>query len=234
MDGDAPRQMNGLPDGRLFLIPTAELTISPTWQQAAAMRGTDSNAVSVQDVFVPESLAHTQTKPLVIDRPFFRIPITLLFFFGAPAIALGVLRTALETAQEELSTKVSTFSGQRLRDVSAIQEMFANSQAALRATRAGLLELTDEFGEVISAGGEVPIRLKSDLYSSIFYTLDVVRETVSQLYARGTRAGFIHGHPVERALRNLHAIAFGIETGRALQQSAGRVYLGGEPVHPAF
>ena len=40
MDGDASRHVNGLPDGRLFLIPTTDITISPTWQDAAAMRGT--------------------------------------------------------------------------------------------------------------------------------------------------------------------------------------------------
>lgn len=59
MNGDVPRQMNGLPDGRLFLIPTSDIECSPSWQEAAAMGGTDSNAVSVRDVFVPESFAHT-------------------------------------------------------------------------------------------------------------------------------------------------------------------------------
>jgi len=69
MDGDTPRPMNGAPDGRLFLVPTTAIEISPTWQEAAAMRGTGSNAVSVHDVFVAESFAHTPAKPLTIDRP---------------------------------------------------------------------------------------------------------------------------------------------------------------------
>src|SRR5215204_4588181 len=91
MDGNTPRQVNGLPDGRLFFIPTTALTIAPTWQEAAAMRGTSSNAVSVQDVFVPEALAHTAAKPLLIDRPLFRVPSWLLFSVMFPAVAFGVL-----------------------------------------------------------------------------------------------------------------------------------------------
>ena len=80
----------------------------------------------------------------------------------------------------------------------------------------------------------MPIQLRADIYAYYYYTLDSARETISQLFARGTRAGFIQGNPVERALRNLHAISFGSEVARPFQHDAGRVLLGGEPTHPAF
>jgi hypothetical protein len=44
----------------------------------------------------------------------------------------------------------------------------------------------------------------------------------------------LQGNPVERALRNLHAIAFGMETARGHHRSAGRVLLGGKPLEPLF
>jgi alkylation response protein AidB-like acyl-CoA dehydrogenase len=234
MEGDSPRQVNGLPDGRLFLIPTAAIDIAPTWQEAAAMRGTGSNAVSVREVFVPEMFAHTPAKPLVIDRPFFRLPLSLLFSFGSSAVAFGVLDTAVKSAAEELGSKVSSFSGQTLREQAPIQELIANSDAALRAVRAGLVEATAKVWEVASTGEEVPLQVRARFYASCFYALDIVRDTVSRLYARGTRAAFLQGHPVERALRNLHAIAFGMEAVRGRQHSAGRVLMGGEPLDPSF
>jgi alkylation response protein AidB-like acyl-CoA dehydrogenase len=234
MDGDTPRQMNGVPDGRLFLIPAAALDIAPTWQEAATMRGTGSNAVSVREVFVPEVFAHTPAKPLVIDRPLFRFPLPLLFFFGPAAVAFGVLDTALKSATESLGSKVSSFSGQTLRDQAPIQELIANSDAALRAARAGLIEATTAVWEVASTGAEVPSQLRARFYASCFYALDIVRDTISRLYARGTRAAFLQGNPVERALRNLHAIAFSVEPARPLHHSAGRVLLGGEPLDPSF
>ena len=185
MEGDTPRQVNGLPDGRLFFIPTTALTIAPTWQEAGAMRGTGSNAVSVQDVFVPEALAHTAAKPLLLDRPLFRVPSWLLFSVMFPAVAFGVLDTALQSAVDDLSTKVSSLSGQTLRDQAPIQELIANSDAALRAARAGLVEAMAAVWDIASTGAEVPLRLRAQVYASRFYAVDVVRDTISRLYARG-------------------------------------------------
>ena len=234
MDGDMPRQVNGLPDGRLFLIPTTDIVISPTWQGAAAMRGTGSHAVSVNEVFVPEGFAHTPAKPRVIDRPLYRLPLPLLFAPAGTAVALGALDTAVASAREALGAKVSSFSGQASRDQTPIQELIAHSSAALRAARAGLFAATNAVWDLANTGAEVPLPLRAELYASTFYVLDTARDTVSQLYARGTRAGFMQGNPLERALRNLHAIAFGYESSRGVQHSAGRVLLGGEPLDPLF
>lgn len=234
MAGDSPRQVNGRPDIRYLFIPTADLDIEPTWQNAAAMRGTGSNAASVKDVFVPEALAIGASTPLLIDRPVFRQPPSLLFFPIGVAIAFGVLDNALEREINDLGSKVSSFSGQSLRDQAPIQEMIANSDAALRAARAGHVEAMTAVWDVAQTGEEVPLRLRAQVYASSYYAIDVIRDTISRLYARGTRAAFQQGHPVERALRNLHAIGFGLEAGRMFQHSAGRVLMGGEPLVPVF
>ncbi len=226
MDGGSPRQVNGRPDIRYLFIPTAELDIEPTWQDAAAMRGTGSNAASVKDVFVPEALAIGASTPLLIDRPVFRQPPALLFFPIGVAIAFGVLDNALEREIDDLGSKMSSFTGQSLRDQAPIQEMIANSDAALRAARAGHVEAMTAVWDVAQTGGEVPLRLRAQVYGSSYYAIDVIRDTISRLYARGTRAAFQQGHPVERALRNLHAIGFGLEAGRMFQHSAGRVLMG--------
>ena len=80
----------------------------------------------------------------------------------------------------------------------------------------------------------MPLHLRAEVYASAFYALDSVRETVSRLYAQGTRAAFVQGNPVERALRNSHAIVFGIQSVRYQYDAAGRVLLGGEPLLPGF
>lgn len=89
MERNTPRLRNGYPDSRMFFIRTADLEIVPTWKEAAAMRGTGSNQVRVYDVFVPEGLAHTPAKPLLIDRPSFRLSYVLMF---APMGACGSRR----------------------------------------------------------------------------------------------------------------------------------------------
>ncbi len=235
MDGDVPRQVGGQPDGRLFLIPTAAMDISPTWKKAAAMRGTDSNAASVREVFVPEVFAHTPAKPRVIDRPLFRLSLPLLVVLTPAAVALGVLGAALESAAAALGSKTSSFSGKALRDQEPIQEFVADCHAAHRAARAGLIEATNAVWEVARSGAAVPMKQRAEFYASCFYAADTSRETISRLYAGGTSAGFLQGDPIERALRNLHAIAFAVETSNSgIHRSAGRVLMGGEPLEPMF
>ena len=234
MAGDGPRQVNGRPDIRYFFIPTADLDIEPTWQDSAAMRGTGSNAARVREVFVPEALAIGASTPLLIDRPVFRQPPSLLFFPIGVGIAFGALESALQRAVDDLGSKVSSFSGQSLRDQAPIQELIANSDAALRAARAGHVEAMGAVWKLAQTGEDVPLRLRAQVYASSYYAIDVIRDTISRLYSRGTRAAFQHGHPVERALRNLHAIGFGLEAGRMFQHSAGRVLMGGEPLSPVF
>ena len=234
MDGGAPRQMNGGPDGRLFLIPTSALTIAPTWQDAAVMQGTGSNEASVQDVFVPEAFAYSPAQPTLIDRPHFRPPMPV---FGYPlnaAVVLGVSGAALESGVNAIGSKVGSISGQTLRDQQPIQELVANCDAALRAARAGVLAALDAVWDLASTGADIPMKLRAQLYASLFYTADIARDTVSRLYARGTRAAFMKNHPLERALRNQHALAFAYEAVRSFQHSAGRVLLGGEPLTPVF
>ncbi|MGH7962146.1 MAG: acyl-CoA dehydrogenase family protein [Candidatus Binatia bacterium] len=234
IEDGAPRMVQGYPDARLFLVRTTDIEIAPTWKQAAAMRGTGSNQVRVQDVFVSEGFAHSPTKPLVIDRPLFRLPLGVLFAPYVPTVACGVLGTALESAIEALSSKVSTFSGQAMRDQAHIRELIAHSTAALRASRAGVSQAMDALWEVTLTGAEVPLKLKADVYASSFYALDILRDTMSRLYTQSTREAFIHGNPVERALRNIHAIVFGAQAIRLLYDAAGRVLLGGEPQLPVF
>ena len=117
------------------------------------MRGTGSNAVSVDKVFVPEGFAHTPAKPRVIDRPLYRLPLPLLFAPAGTAVALGALDTAVASAREALGAKVSSFSGQTVRDQTPIQELIAHSSAALRAARAGLLAATHAVWDL----GRVPV-----------------------------------------------------------------------------
>ena len=233
-DGDSPRLIDGAPDGRVFMIRTENLDVSPTWQEAAAMRGTASNAASLDEIFVPEGMAHSAHDGLTLNRPNFRVPLWSLFAAADAAIANGVLFSAVEAAREELSTKISSYRGTPLRDDVPIQELIAHCRATYVAVRAGILQLTDELGEAANTGEPIPEALRSDLFCMFYFALDTTRESVSRLYARGTRAGFLRGNTVERALRNLHAIAFGCEGARPLQHDAGRILMGGSPTHPAF
>lgn len=233
-NGEMRMNSNGRPDVRLFLVPTEKLEIVQTWQDAAAMRGTGSNQVNAKDLFVSEVMACVPGSPPVIDRPMFRgspSAITLPIF---AAVAVGVLKGAIEAASQEIKSKISSVTGKALRDQTETQIAVADANAALRAIKAGSLEVYGRAWEYTCRGEAVPNEIKAELYSSSFYAGDVARQMISNLYTKGSRAAFMQGHALERCLANIHAIIAAIDARRGFHHSAGLVMLGGEPLEPAF
>lgn len=231
----APRLLeNGRPDVRIFLVPTEQLDIEQTWQQAAAMRGTGSNQASAKDIFVPEVLAHSPGSAALIDRPLFRSAPSLLTLPIFAAVAVGVLQGAIEAASDEISAKVSSVTGKALRDQTETQIVIADANAALRAIRAGSLEAFENVWQGLKSGRPISNELKAEMYSSSFYAGDVAREMISLLYTKGTRAAFMQGHALERSLANIHAVVAAIDARRGFHHSAGSVMLGGEPLEASF
>ncbi|MEZ0151525.1 MAG: acyl-CoA dehydrogenase family protein [Candidatus Reddybacter sp.] len=225
---------NGRPDVRIFLVPTEQLEIEQTWQQAAAMRGTGSNQAAAKDVFVAEVLAHAPGSAALIDRPLFRSAPSLLTLPIFSAVAVGVLQGAIEAATDEISSKVSSVTGKALKDQTETQIVIADASAALRAIRAGSLEAFDKVWQSLKSGEPTSNELKAELYSSSFYAGDVAREMISLLYTKGSRAAFMQGHALERCLANIHAVVAAIDARRGFHLSAGAVMLGGEPLEASF
>ena len=234
-DGDAPALVDGRPDIRQFLVPTEALQIDPTWDRAVAMRGTGSHRVILEPVDLPEWCALRPAAPLGIDRPLFRLGSSLAVgSVVCSAVATGILRSAVDAAAGDLSSKVSTFTGDAASANVALLEMINECYQAHRTLRAGLLAATDCLWESAQAGGRGSDEERADVFGLMHYAVKVARQTISELYGRTSFASFFDGHPLERALRDIHAVHYGTEPLRQFEHSAGLVRLGKRPVAPMF
>ncbi|MGD9751061.1 MAG: hypothetical protein AB7W59_08705 [Acidimicrobiia bacterium] len=74
--------------------------------------------------------------------------------------------------------------------------------------------------------------MRAKLVGGWFRAAAVARQGTSTLYAHSSRAAFRRGHPLERAPRNIHAMAYGLETLHLLHHAAGRAALGAAPSSP--
>jgi alkylation response protein AidB-like acyl-CoA dehydrogenase len=229
---DTPRMVDGSPDQRLFLVPVADIEVKPVWSDAVAMRGTASQQIRVNEAFVPEEFAFTPAKALRLDRPLYRIPrLTAAAAINA-AVSVGVLAGAVDAASADLATRVSTFHGGKATSNGAILEMISRADAAARSLRAGVLDLASELWTAAACEGRPPKQLRAAMHGMNFYAAEVAREMISQLYARSSRASFFRGHPLERALRDIHAISYGFEVLRPFEHGAGLVRMGQDPGVP--
>ncbi len=86
------------------------------------------------------------------------------------------------------------------------------------------------------AGEQPSLVLRARWWSLLCASMDVARHHVSELYSRSSSAVYAGGNRVERALRDIHAIATTFEQApvQTFRADAARVMFGGEPKNPAF
>lgn len=228
MDGDEPLLVDGVPQSRMFYVPTSEVEIVPTWKNVSAMRNTGSNMVKLKEYYVPAEFSRAPDAPALVDRPYFRLHGMALSAPAFGAVVIGVLGTVIESVAESMSGHTAAMTGIARRDQPADQELIAKSWATYRAMRAGLYEVAGQIEEMVEKEADMSPVLRAQSYAMSFNILDVGRELASQLYGRGTRDAFLRDHPVEQALKDLHAISYSTTAGRYLMHSAGRAMLGGD------
>jgi alkylation response protein AidB-like acyl-CoA dehydrogenase len=228
MEAGEPRTLDGHPDTRNFLVPTDALEITQTWHRVSAMRGTGSNLVRAQDVFVPWEHTVGADTPFAIDRAYTRVPTLCMIMPIIGGVVLGVLGPLVDTLAASLTGHTAAFTGEHRRDQAASQELIADCRAAYRALRAGLTSVAEEIDETLARGKDPSPALRAEAYAASMYAVDTCRKLASEIFAGGTRDAFMKDDPVERGLKDLHAIGYIMAAARFVLHSAGRVMLGGE------
>jgi alkylation response protein AidB-like acyl-CoA dehydrogenase len=191
------------------------------------MRGTGSNAISVDSLVVDGRFATSWWAPLDLDRPLYRISVPAMAFITTGAVALGVLAACLTATVELIGGRVSRADGVTYHDKPRVQEAIADSEAALRSLRAGfhaaMADLWDRANElsVLTPGDEGPA------LTATFHAIDGARAAVSRLYLAATPLVYARTNLVERSLRDIYAISVGVEALRTFNLFAGRRLLQG-------
>ena len=109
---------------RMVYFPREECEIIDTWY-VMGMRGTGSNDISVNDVYVPKS----RTFPMMPDfdpgshyqGPLYRLPLVGAAVSGIPTPMLGVARRAVDTVTELARNKTPVASSGLLKERSSAQ-----------------------------------------------------------------------------------------------------------------
>lgn len=232
----------GLPtpaaDGRpadqgLILVPMSELTIQDTWF-VSGMKGTGSNTVVAEDVFVPAhrfvsvfKLLAGQTDNPREDEPIYRAP----FMPGGTIILagahLGLARAALDLVIGKTSTRGIAYTFYDVQaDAPTVQLAVAKAASLIDVAELLVLRATADIDEAAAIGRSLPelterARVRMDTVQAVTYAREAIRELVS---AHGA-SSFAESSPLQRIWRDSevasrHAIvnpAIGAESyGRAL------------------
>ncbi|WP_095981506.1 acyl-CoA dehydrogenase family protein [Melittangium boletus] len=208
---------DGTPQGtRVLYFPIEDVTLHDTWQ-ASGLRGTGSVDMEVRDVFVPteRSLSLVTERPRV-DRPLYRYPAYGLLAVGIPAVALGIARRAID----EL-----TALGPAMATRPAVREAVAEAEATLRAARALLLETVHATFES-TTHQEATLRQRAELRLAYVHATRDAARVVDRMYELAGDSAVYNASPMQRCLRDIHAVTQHAMVGQPLRELIGAVLLG--------
>jgi alkylation response protein AidB-like acyl-CoA dehydrogenase len=220
-----------------FVLPMSDLTVSDNWVEASAMRGTGSNAVGGQGVFVPSERVVSLTGPPRIDRPLFRVSSFVVLWVPCAAMVIGALRAAMKGCIEMVADKTAAGpERQPYIDLWRLQQTLADASATIDSLSSGLRSIAEDLWATATAGERPSAHLRARWWSMLFYIFDTGRRTSSDLYRSSGSAAYGTRNVVEQSMRDIHAIATTFEQpiGQALRGDAGRVLAGKAPRNPIF
>lgn len=236
-DGDQMRRTeSGEPEVYVVFVPTAQVTILDTWQ-VSGLAGTGSQDVEITQVFVPEKyVCPLNLSPRAHGKhfriPLYRYPFLVLGFPPIGAIALGIAQGAVDACLDLAQAKRPAGTTDLLRDQPVFQVRLAEAVALVRSARAWLHASIQQACEAQEVRGQVSFAERTDVLLAAANATRSAAAAVDILYtAGGATANYRHS-PLQRALRDVHAVTQHWGTAPRQFESAGRMLVGLQPFNP--
>jgi 3-hydroxy-9,10-secoandrosta-1,3,5(10)-triene-9,17-dione monooxygenase len=219
---------------RIFLLPKRDYKIIDTWN-ASGLRGTGSNDVEVDEVFVAEpmtlevaDLAGGPTPGSVVNpNALYALPVFSLFPFVLSGVALGNAQACLEDYIEIARHRASTYNRARLADLQSTKIKIAEASAKIDAARLIMRSTCIEAMSDARAGHIPDMAAKTRSRRDGAYSVNLCTEAVSLLFAASGARGLYTTGALQRQFRDASAInshiAFNFD---AQGTNFGRVALG--------
>jgi 3-hydroxy-9,10-secoandrosta-1,3,5(10)-triene-9,17-dione monooxygenase len=200
-------------DFRTFLLPRSDYAIDDVWD-TVGLRGTGSNDIIVDNVFVPEhrSLSFMDVSKLVVPGqelntgPLYKLPYGSVFSYGITTPIIGMATGAYEAHVTYLRERVRVaYAGQK-----AAQDPFAQVRVAEAAAEidGAWLALERDMTELMGyarAGEQIPVdvrlRVRRDQVRGTAQSIRAIDRLFENSGGRALKAGT----PIQRFWRDAHA-----------------------------
>jgi len=194
------------PDWRFFLIPASDYDVVDTWD-VVGMRGTGSNTVVTEDVFVPthrvlaysDLIEGVSPGARVHENPMYALPFKSYssLTFAAPIVgaAQGVYDKFVAWTSERAAA-----SGAAVRDFTSVRVKLSRAAAGIDAADMLLRRIVDTaMGETRPTEADRARAMRD--YSR---AVELAVESLDSLVAMGGSGVFGASHPIQRAWRDVH------------------------------
>jgi len=229
-NGDPLCDPDGLPIGRTFLFPTAQATMTETWD-VIGLLGTGSDKFSVSDISVPAS--HVFSRDQASDRrytaPLYLFPAASLYASGFAGTALGIAQAMFDAFKALVLEKTPRLERQRLDENSVIQTEIGQSEARLKAARVFLLSELEDIWDTVNSSQTVTISQRMRIRLASTHAIHEARTVANTVYDASGASAIFAGTPFQRRFRDIHTAAQQIQGRKAHFQTVGSFLLGHPP-----
>jgi alkylation response protein AidB-like acyl-CoA dehydrogenase len=235
-DGQLRLTSNEEPDVRAFFVPMSQATILDTWE-VSGLAGTGSHDVVIDAAFVPDAYTCAFGVGMTpcstyYQGPLYRFPLYAVFALPISAVALGIAQGAIDTCMEWIQTQMQGETATVLNDRPLLPLRLSEAVALVRSARAWLHTSLQQVWDAMEPHGEVLLDERANILLAAANATRSAATAVDLVYTvAGARANFRRS-PLQRALRDIHAVTQHMGTAPQQFESAGRMLLGLPPLQP--
>ncbi len=198
----------------LAVLPRGDYTIVDTWH-AAAMKGTGSKDLVVDDVFVPDYRIETfnalnfGTARGVgqHDGALFRLPFQPIFGGGFSAVSLGIAKTALEKYRIRLSERTRAYTGAKVAESAPAYMKLAEAHQMVMAAEAILRNEWANFDFHATTGTPPDMDIFIGWRTTQSYAIKLCVGAVNLVFAASGGGAIYSISPLQRLFRDIQATA---------------------------
>lgn len=200
-------------DFRTFLLPISDYKIIDVWD-TIGLRGSGSNDIVVEDVFVPE---HRTLSFLDVNKckvpgqeanpgPLYRLPYGATFSFSITTPIIGMATGAYESHIEHQRARVrASYSGQQAKEDPHSQVRVARAAAEIDASWLALERDMTDLYRLAEAGEKFPMELRLRARRDQVLGTERSIAAVDQLFENSGGRALKAGTPLQRFWRDAHA-----------------------------
>jgi alkylation response protein AidB-like acyl-CoA dehydrogenase len=231
------RLVNGFPEMRIVYVPRNKGTIIEDSWQVSGLAGTGSNDFTLEEVFVPEEYSHRLGPGMPRGKHFqsplyTTYPLISAFAFPMGAVALGIAQGAIDAVMELAQTKKPAGQSDTLRDRTVFHFQLADAVALVESARAWLYASVEQVWEVAMTGRPATREERGRLVlAAANATRSAAKATDIAYTAAGGTANYLRS-PLQRSLRDIHALTQHVATSPQQWERGGRLLLGLDPLFP--
>ena len=223
------RQATTDPPLRIAVFSPDEVRIEDTWK-VSGLAGTGSHHVSVSEVVVsPERTCAPLADEPCIDEPIARIFPPAFVALSVAGVALGIGQGAYDDIVTIAGGKMPLFADTALAATPSFQLDLARADTELRAARVLVHEMAELVWTSATQGTPPTLEQRARVRSTAVWASDVSSRVVEMAYRAGGGGALYLDNPLQRRLRDVHALTQHFIVRRDTLTTAGAILAGQEP-----